>query len=537
VQPTDLNLPTHFTSFRTGQDDAAIELLSSPHRFLLLSAPTGSGKSLIYMTLSRLLDARTLVLTGTKGLQTQLMSDFHPMGMVDIRGHANYPCGVPRASSLGPRDLLTTSGLSSKSGASWSDVCTTDRESCSYLAALSTARESNLVITNYAYWLTMERVNNANALGEFDLLILDEGHTAPDWLASFCKFSLHSSLLRDLLDLDLPKPDDDFIEWAKSAVVALSARRDDHRTFTDAALTALVALERNLSGLLSSTSVEWLTETTRYGIKLSPVWAREFAEPYLFRSIPHILLTSATLSPEIRTYMGISINDSTYLEAGKGFDHRRRPFIYVPTTRVGRKMSEGDTRVWMNRIDSIIDGRLDRKGIIHTRSYARAKEIVTRSRHADVMLVHRPRDTAEVVAMFKNSTAPSVLVSPAVEEGFDFPGLQCSYQIIVKVPFLDMRDPITKARSKTDECYSNYVTGQSLVQMVGRGMRAPDDICETLIIDDHWSWFRKSTIFPHWFRRAWRRSNTIPTPPGLPVADRPRRGIGGTDHLRASDQT
>jgi hypothetical protein len=42
-----------------------------------------------------------------------------------------------------------------------------------------------------------------------------------------------------------------------------------------------------------------------------------------------------------------------------------------------------------------------------------------------------------------------------------------------------------------DPDYANYVAMQKLVQAVGRGMRAPDDWCETLIVDDQFSWFVK----------------------------------------------
>ena len=42
----------------------------------------------------------------------------------------------------------------------------------------------------------------------------------------------------------------------------------------------------------------------------------------------------------------------------------------------------------ITRIDNIIGGRLDRKGIIHTRSYKRAMEVVERSKHSSMMMAH-----------------------------------------------------------------------------------------------------------------------------------------------------
>ena len=51
--PRDLDLP--FDYFRPGQLEMAETLAAADERFSVLSAPTGSGKSLIYMTLAKLL--------------------------------------------------------------------------------------------------------------------------------------------------------------------------------------------------------------------------------------------------------------------------------------------------------------------------------------------------------------------------------------------------------------------------------------------------------------------------------------------------
>jgi Rad3-related DNA helicase len=103
-----------------------------------------------------------------------------------------------------------------------------------------------------------------------------------------------------------------------------------------------------------------------------------------------------------------------------------------------------------------------------------------------------------------------------METGWDFPADQCRYQIIAKVPFIDSRSLIIKARSKSDKTYLNYLTAQAIIQMVGRGMRSADDWCETYIIDDHIEWFwqaaRKQGLWPKWFQTAYRREAGVPDP-------------------------
>ena len=103
----------------------------------------------------------------------------------------------------------------------------------------------------------------------------------------------------------------------------------------------------------------------------------------------------------------------------------------------------------MNRIDEIVGGRPNRKGIIHTVSYPRAREIMKRSKHRRRMRTHNTRSTEEAVAMFKQSRDPLVLVSPSVEQGFDFPLDECRFQIIAKLPFVNVYSPIVVARDKS----------------------------------------------------------------------------------------
>jgi ATP-dependent DNA helicase DinG len=122
---------------------------------------------------------------------------------------------------------------------------------------------------------------------------------------------------------------------------------------------------------------------------------------------------------------------------------------------------------------------------------------------------HASRDAQSVVDLFKRMRAPRVLVSPSMETGWDFPYDECRYQIIAKVPFVDTRSAVIRARHKSDKKYLNYVVALTLIQMVGRGMRASDDWCETLIIDDNirWFWAAAREFFPAWFRAAYKVHN------------------------------
>lgn len=515
MQPSDLNLPSKFVEYRPGQVDALLALTTSEFRFSSLSANTGAGKSLIYMSLARMLSGRALVLTGTKGLQQQLVRDFGEMGLVDVRGRGNYRCpeygGCDKPAELECVCSLTETG------------------DCSYQQAVTRARESNLVVTNFAYWMSMVRYGDASALGAFDLLIIDEAHTTPDWLTSFCTVTIdRDDIKKTGFSTPWPKEDDAITVWS----IVL---RDYATVLRDYAATCDDKRERAADTTRAKEIIEvcddidewanecivnddpppcnWIVEkSANYTVtSLTPVWAHKYAERYLYRGIPRVVLSSATLSPQTATYLGIPATESDYHETDSGFSPTRRPFIYMPTTRVDYRMTSGQTQLLVNRMDSIIEGRLDRRGIVQARSYARAREVAERSRHQSVILTHDSRNTREVIAEYLR-TPGAVLISPAVEEGWDFPYDACRYQIILKVPFVDGRQKSIKARSKLDPTYTDYLAVQSLVQQYGRSMRAADDAAEVFILDDHWAWFSRKADFPRWFKRAWSRATSIPTP-------------------------
>lgn len=553
VTPAELGLPSKFVAFRQGQFDVALAAASADKRFVLLSSPTGSGKSLIYLAAARLTDARTLILTSTKGLQAQLLADFGPIGLTDIRGQNNYRCLAATAdgelSEYAARPGLAPI-MCDEGPCHFGVQCPLKRDAmgngggCAYEDAVLAARDANLVVTNYAYWLTTGRFADPDLLGKFDLLVLDEAHAAPDELADFCAVRLDREEISSLLGLTLPPLDEGVDAWSGWAGTALaecrmrysSTRQElgavgSDRRKTGRLLKRLTDLGRKLKELANAhdwrrteptdpnvwipgMQTDWIAEQTQTGALFSPVWAHAYAESYLFRGVPKVVLVSAVLQRSVARYLGIDEDAFDYREFKSTFDPDRRPLIYVPTTTVDRRMTDGQVRVWLNRIDAIIGARLDRKGIIHTRSYERARIIESRSKYRGIMVTHTTRTTRSAVEQFKRAAAPCVLVSPSVEEGFDFAYDLCAYQILAKVPFVDMRSAIMQARVKSDRSYANYLTALSLIQQVGRGMRAEDDACENLIIDDHiiWFWRAAKKLFPAWFRAAWRTSAGLPPP-------------------------
>lgn len=507
----ELGLPEKFQDWRQCQIQGINRCLNPTTRSQSHAMPTGSGKSLAYVGNALITGDRTLILTATKALQDQIITDFSSIGIADLRGRANYKCRMSR-------NMTCEDGKHAG--------CSSSRDtSCPHKCALEIAKASRIVVTNYACWIA----NNlfGENLGKFDALVLDEAHSAPDEICNMIGVELTTEEVYHMLDSNFPEREeaDEWKSWALSMVVKAEQEKTQLSQMInntgDTRATIINELKRwgNLCrklSLVAGAVGPWVVEASRRGYRLDPLWPSQYAEKALFAGIPKIYAYSATVVPKTLAMMGVRPDELQHFEYPSSFPPRRSPVWRIQTyCKVDRHMTPGTRSLWLSWIDRIIAKRADRKGITHSVSYQRQKEIMEASEYGKWMAGNNPEDTATTMEWFKASRPPLVLVSPSVTTGYDFPGTDCEYQIIAKVPFPDNRSKIMQARTKSDPMYIPHLTVQTLVQSTGRGMRYPEDQCENFIIDDHIARILAAhrDQFPQWWLKLYHRTNTIPDPP------------------------
>ncbi len=519
MKPSDLNLPAKFTEFRTQQIEAidhAIECFSDGYRHCPEGLPVGIGKSLVAMGLARSLDVRTVILTGTRGLQDQYGSDFGSCGLVDVRGKSNYTC--PHFGHRISCHLGALEGCPMIEG-----------NGCSYEFHRDEARRAPTVITNYSYWF---HVNERQpALGDVQLLILDECHQAFHELARYLQVEVRESWLRRV---GLEAPDNTIITWATFALTnvrrvsnlakqAAKQLRDSPSPRAHQLYYELSSLEHSFGDMMTMAPEYWVLDSTKVGTQYGRIWTFDCIWPAghavkLFQAAPRVLLMSGTLRPSGLKLLGIGEGDYEFREWPRVFPARNTPVYMVPTAFVRRGMDDDEKDLCVERIDEIIDTRLDRKGLIHTVNYDWQQYIHAHSRHRGIMDYNSNQDTeslsaTKVFERFKQAAAPRILISPSFSTGWDFPGRDCEYIIIAKVPFPSKGSPVVEARNKYWPNYSHTMAYQDLVQSAYRGTRFHDDRCEVFIIDNCFWGLRKRVPYaaPDWFKVIDRI--TVP-PPG-----------------------
>jgi len=515
-----------FDKWYPGQEialESIMRWLQGDKRFLCASMPTGSGKSLLAVLSSVLGSKRTAVLTVTKGLQGQMAQDFARSGMIDIRGQNNYLC-----------NLIQDGNTTVDDGPCHAGVQCEVRHTCSYYSKLDQAKHSQMLVTNYSYYLAQtlygkDGLQEAKDSNPIQLLICDEAHLAFQALESFVAIYLTNAEIT-ALGTSFPKDVtwEAWQQWADDTVYRAEReynkakqeivdRSEDGGKIPGVMLRKVKHYSSLINRLKSLSTAEgrWIYATKPNGMTFNPVWPGEHSY-LLFQQTPKILVMSATFSEKTADSLNIPKEEREWLEMPSYFPASNSPIVQIKSTRMNHRATSEDLKLWVTRIDQLINKRKDRKGIIFTVSYERRNYLMANSQHVNIMHTHGNTDVYAAVERFKKAAPPAVLVSPTVTSGWDFPGDTCLYGIIGKIPYPDTRDLVVKARCEDDKDWGAYLAMQTLVQECGRGTRSAEDKCEYLICDDNWSWFwRQYKHFsPDWFQKRVKKGvvEVIPEP-------------------------
>ena len=119
------------------------------------------------------------------------------------------------------------------------------------------------------------------------------------------------------------------------------------------------------------------------------------------------------------------------------------------------------------------------------------------------MLTHNSKDRDEVLKKHMSSKKDTVLISPSMTEGVDLKGDLSKFQIICKVPYPWLGDPIVKKRMYKFPDWYPLQTAMTIVQSVGRSIRNNKDTAVTYILDSDWERFyrKNKKIFSEDFRK------------------------------------
>lgn len=539
------NFPDKWTP-NTAQQFILNELanvLDDERKFIIICAPTGSGKSMIAKTLCNTSSYPTkefqrdcmsgamydpnrtsldthfqrsgcAVLTCTKSLQDQYVTEFTD-GKA-LKGMVNYPCAVNEDHTYQDGICKFVSGQKK--------VCMKEGQ-CAYInqRALTDCNRSQF----FNYSVFMQRSPKVKFK---DFIVCDEASELEVILVGEYTVAISIEPFMDLVQVAIPPtplkkaPRGEYLTWideckeiCEQEVAILENNWSEaqkgnkkkkkipyqelnrHRKLSEYALKL-----KTLSETWWDT--EYLIENEDDVLVFKPYNVDKLADRFLFSYGKKVVLMSATIidHENFAKTLGIKPNDYHYIEAPSMFDPAKAPIKKVGDFGITYANKRETLPVVSAIAQKLCEHHSGEKGIIHSHSME-ILEYVRRAMGGDKRFLYREDDRTneDLIKQHKLSTKDTVLVSPSMTHGVDLKGDLGKFQLIMKAPFSPMGDNRIKRKMKEDPQWYTNMMLSTLVQACGRCNRTASDESVTYILDaTAWNTImRNLKRLPEYFRK------------------------------------
>jgi len=512
------NFPENFTP---SEQQANIlqrieEAFKSGNKFVICSAPTGSGKSFISKTLANTsseptatfknyintyeaykmdqsgsfvyeeeckdeLPAGAFALTITKTLQDQYKSLFNDTAV--LKGKSNYQCEVDPNYDVDTAPCIHTKHIR--------DECWR-KNICPYYNARNNSLTSKFSALNYNMFLALP-----NHVKYRDYIICDEASELEDEIVKQFSAIIDIKKLRSfkvkIFPLSSTSPAT-VRTWINTIRADITEHMNDlHNNMKKKAgltssekgkLQYLKNIHRTLT-LIDETwqTCEYIVQVVdRDNIKLTPLKVNTLTK-YIFQYADKVLLMSATIIDHKNLAKTLGINKYEYIESGSGFDPKKAPIYISQTNKLNHANLQKALPSIVKQIAAICEKHKDEKGIIHTHTNSITSYIKSNIRGNRFLYRDQMNKNEDILDIHEKSQNPTVLVSPSLGLGVDLKGDLARFQIIVKAAYLPLGDDrIKKMFNQDKQWYANKMLS-NFIQQCGRGIRSKDDYCVTYVLD------------------------------------------------------
>jgi len=582
-----------YKEYRENQKEAIEKIINSfisGKKYILLSAPTGAGKSAIALTIANWIadqeelsvseekysreGGRTFIATPEKILQKQYKEDFYDesKSLDLLMGKLNYDCKYEGFTAV-DAPCRVDKKLKNKCKA---------LGCCEYISAREASRSSNILLLNFHYLLAeFEFVPSFVRIPSADLLISDEAHNIEMILLDHgviqyddkIKDTIEScrrdatKLSKYLVNLGFKNKVTKFqnvnseiykafskLKHVTNENAELDGLKDSFRivletldAFTEQAgyvadlyvdsiqdklekltwselkkkdpffsiargiqskVADLHNLETKISGMLENfVSDEWVADcNAAKGIyALKPLYAANIWHSIFEDISQKFLFMSATLpSKELFSKnFNIPIDQIEYIDLPSVFPAERRPVYVLPIVNLSYTQKHRSKPVMLEFVKTFMKEHSDKKILIHSGNYEFANYLKDNI-HSNRIITHDSRNRMDILAHYKASTDPLVLISPSLIQGVNLEGDSFTLQLILKVPYASLADKRIKKRMNLNSLWYVEDALIKIIQATGRCMRSKDDHCETYIIDQNFSKYLNkpayNELIPSWYK-------------------------------------
>lgn len=485
------------------------------YKYVIASAPTGSGKSFLAATLANCSNKPTqefvnlintykafkqdytgnfineveclkeppfgaYALTITKSLQDQYKGLFNEVPF--LKGKTNYQCSIDELYDVETAPCVFLPKMK--------DDCWT-KNTCPYYSARNIALTSKFAVLNYKMFSHLP-----SHIKRKNYIICDEASELEEELIRQFTVTVDYQRLLNcgvLVNPLLSESNKIAYDWMIDVSFKISEKIDSlvrkSQKDTNPAIgdrKSMLYLKNLYKNILDAESlwrkIEWVITKSGNAATFTPLKADRLASS-VFDYADQVLLMSATIIDHKNFAASLGITKYQYVEAESTFDPKKSP-IYVTTEH---KLNYNNISRLMpaiaKQIKQICLMHKTNKGIIHTHSNEITR-ILKKYLTEDRFLFRDEAATNEhILEKHFKSIESTVLVSPSLTHGIDLKDDLARFCIVVKMPYLPMGDKRIKKLFDRDKNWYTNTMLNNLVQMCGRTTRSRKDYSNTYILD------------------------------------------------------
>lgn len=490
-------------------------------RFVIIRAPTGSGKSGIAVAFAR--KHKAITLTPTKFLQDQYANTPEFMFEYVIKGKANYMCGLPKFTHYNVEESICCSdsvtqqfasetpfvkiGTTKTGAAKRLKILCSDSLICPYYSKLYRIPSTPGAIINYDLFFKIKRMPGSERGYELGkTVVFDEAHQLIDKASSNFGHTLTNTGAMRLFGNEGKRlVGEDLGAWIYRLINIAKERISSEKDPKEVA--KIENYSKRLKFLISLDIFDdkkFFIDDKHVEVEIKPLDFRMLKQ-HIFDPFEKILLLTATLPSNFKQIFGITDEESEIVDIPSVFDKKNRPAIFakdLPTLNYKTQFTKTSEQIRV--IDDLLLAHKNDKGIIHCANYKFFDQLhAIYKSNPRFIWVRQDASKEKMIDLHTNSKQPTILVSPALMEGLDLKDDLARFQILLKIPYPTLDDYTKKMDSIFSGWYQN-LTITKIVQAYGRAVRSETDRANFYILDGAFNIIlsRYRSLIPPYFLEA-----------------------------------
>ena len=509
--------------------DAVQQKLKSGYRKIILSAPTGTGKSAVAMTLAKSYE-NSFVVTSSKNLQDQYINDFEML--VPVKGKSNFPCFKSMEQNgidLQEYDVAIRQGFSCEKGECEEITKEGKRQNCKFKPRIQAFEEKTFQeiicpyyeqkysalladhsVWNYhSYFQTVKY--NRGIYGEYlnrNISIFDEAHSIEDQIIQFvgieiikkhideCEIRIESYDLSDIkMIIQLIRDIAEFYARKVKEIRESGAYRENPNYNRIRKLDGDYERFARVRSEISSDLGNFIINEPEYkkeefkSIIIKPLDVSKYVKEFFIT--PFQIFMSATINRDsFCQNMGFAPEEIAFVDTPRSpFPLENRKVEFLNTARLSYKSPIVDeNRIWL-KIDEILSRHKNQRGLILTSSRVRCENIVKNlslKNKSRLRICHARNPDGktqdEVIKEHANSK-DGVLISSSLWQGVDLKDNLSRFQIIAKSPYPNYTEKWVESKMERYPLWYPSQTITKILQGFGRSIRSKQDWAITYVLD------------------------------------------------------